>query len=82
MSYQGNTEAESSEHAGVLPPDLVEWGVNYVLPLVEPLIRSVTEEENEIDALCSAVIAKDLDRAEGIAIALTTLRRPGKGPVP
>src|SRR5205085_3363167 len=37
--------------------------LNSVLPLVERLIASATKEENEIDALCSAVIVRDLERA-------------------
>jgi len=50
--------------------------------LVESLIRSVTEEESAIDALCAAVIAKDSARAERIANALTKLRGADKCPAP
>jgi len=56
--------------------------LNSVLPLVERLIASATKEENEIDALCSAVIVRDLERAEEIADGLTKLRGAGKSPAP
>jgi len=56
--------------------------MNSVLPLVERLIALATKEENEIDALCSAVMVRDLERAEQIADGLTKLRGAGKSSAP
>lgn len=63
----------------------------YASALVQGLVASVTEEEEEIDELCGAVMAKNWARSEQLAIALTKRRvvgnftmniAPGSGMLP